>query len=210
MLRLTEAQLAQSLAGLNPTERFELLALLEASAAREAERPIDSRPPLSSLFLEFAAATAAQQSGDPDEYLRKHAAHEARRAFHIARLERQRPASEVRPTLAELYAEFTAAGEAAEADGYPKPGRAAAPPSEPDLSTDMEATPEPRRPRLGGRREGADQAPPLPDDVRDDIAQSRARDRFVSRPKPDEAEAKDKLAAFRDNDRLHYLDFPDA
>jgi hypothetical protein len=196
MLRLTPDQLTAALAGLNSAERIELLGLLEARERNEAERPVDTRPPLSSLFHEFAPGTAAQKSGDPDEYLRKHKAHEERRAVHATRLERQRPSPDDHPSLSELFAVFRAAGEAAEADGYPNPGRAPAPtPEEPELNTDMEDR--------GGRREGA--ARPLPAVIRDDVAQSRARDRAPRRPKPDEVEETDKLAPFRGIGPLDYF-----
>ena len=55
MLRLSENQLTQALAGLNPTERLELLALLEMQERIDAEAPEDSRNPLSDYLMEFGA-----------------------------------------------------------------------------------------------------------------------------------------------------------
>jgi hypothetical protein len=53
-LRLTETQLAQALAGLSDSERTELLALLEEQERVAAEKPIDDRPPLWEVFINYA------------------------------------------------------------------------------------------------------------------------------------------------------------
>ena len=53
MLRLSEKQLTQALAGLNPTERLELLALLEMQERIDADAPEDPRCPLEDFVKEF-------------------------------------------------------------------------------------------------------------------------------------------------------------
>jgi hypothetical protein len=172
--------------------------LLEAREAREAEQPLDTRRSLEDFAAE-ALHEAAQQSGDPDKYLAMHKAHEARRAFHTERLRRQRPPpDDGRGFLDWAETLFADATSLAESDGFPPPGSAPAP----------EAIPEPSRPRLGDRREGAEPTPPLPAVIQDDVAQSRARDMAPRRREPDEAE--DKLAAFRGIGPLDYFShYPD-
>jgi hypothetical protein len=117
------------------------------------------------LFAEFA--------GEPTP-------HDERRSMHPDRLRLQHPAPEDgRAFLDWAETLFADARAAAIADGYPAPGTAAAPPSEPDP------------------------APPLPDDIWDDVAQSRARDRAARPPAADDP-VNDRLAPYRGIGPLYF------
>jgi hypothetical protein len=127
--------------------------------------------------------------------MRQHAAHDERREFHAAKLLRQRPAPEDgRGVLAWTACLFADATAAAIEDGFPAPGAAAAPASEPEeAAATPEAAPEPSRPpHMGGRRAGVGR--PLPDETRDDVAVSRARDRATRPPAAADDLEVDRLA----------------
>ena len=104
-LRLSESQLAQALAGLSPTERFELLSLLEARERIEAETPEDTRRPLEDFLAEF---------GPPTPY-------DARRDARFDRLlaERQAPDADIGACFAWIDGILTEADEAATAEDEP-------------------------------------------------------------------------------------------
>ena len=120
MLHLTDLQLTRALAGLNPTERIELLTLLESRERQEAERPEDTRPLLSS-YLEPLTETAR--------------AHYERLEVHLQRLQSERPPPDesIRSYLHNHWALWDEAAKLADADGFPAvPPKVAASEPEPD------------------------------------------------------------------------------
>jgi hypothetical protein len=116
MLRLTEQQLTAALSGLNPTERAELLQLLEIRAREEAEQPRDDRPSIELLFS-AAVDEAAEASGDPQGYRTASASHRSAVKQHTERLLKVRPMPDG-AGLAELQRLYVEAVEAARAEGH--------------------------------------------------------------------------------------------
>ena len=143
-----------------PDQLMRLQALLEAERAAQV---VDTRPPLSSYL--------------DDEPLTEHARlHFDHRDAHMKALQKQRllPDDADAGTYLRWHLQlWNAAGEAADADGYP-----ASPPK---------AAPEPAEP---------DPRPSLPPHVQLDVEHSRALERAQRRSGPSEPEL-DKLAAYR-------------
>jgi hypothetical protein len=85
-----ESELLAALAGLGPSERLELLGLLEQRERVEVEQALDTRKPISE-YAEEALHVTAQQSEEPAAYLAAHARYEARCDEHFERLVQERP-----------------------------------------------------------------------------------------------------------------------
>ena len=119
MLRLTAEQLTRALNGLNPSEKRELLQLLEERDRAEAERPIDDSPSFDELFRDTTAEEAAA-SADPEGFLNAHAAHMECYERHAARLEAERPEpSDLIESMEWFRGICEEASARATADGFP-------------------------------------------------------------------------------------------
>lgn len=120
MLRLSEAELAAALTGLGPAERVELLSLLEARAALEAEQPEDTRQPIDQ-YAERARQQAAAKSGDPEHWLAADAVHQTAAEQHRVRLWAERgPVTDDIAAYMEAFCEVhNEAASLATAEGYP-------------------------------------------------------------------------------------------
>jgi hypothetical protein len=195
---LTPDQLQTALANLSLSDKQELLRLLQAREALEAEQVPDTRPTIADTFSgvrdEFARASndaaAVQVAWDK---------HEAAAAEHFKKLEADRPLPVAWPGIAatmawhaELYAESKAL---ATADGYPDPCDA------PRKPVEIDDDPLARMKRAS-----------LPKAIRDDLEETTARraeaeafrraareDAVFYRPAPAPAsvEVVDKLDGFR-------------
>jgi hypothetical protein len=124
-LRLSESELAAALTGLSPVERIELLSLLEAREALEAEQPTDERPPLEH-YLDQARQAAAAKSDDPAAWHVANEAHAESRSVHYRRLmdERGQMTEDINAYMAASIAAWHEADDLAIADGFPDPDSA--------------------------------------------------------------------------------------
>jgi hypothetical protein len=130
---------AEELNRLSPSERTELLGLLER---REAERVEDTRPPVQHMILEIFFEDA-DKSDDPDAYLDQMLAHGRCRRKHLEEMSAATPPPSQdgpRPPLEELIVssmvDLDEATRLAIADGFPPPTITAKqkPPAEPTAS----------------------------------------------------------------------------
>jgi hypothetical protein len=136
-----------ALRGLTPSERLELLELLEARERNKPEPVVDNRLSIADLFG-AVVDEAAQKSGDRVAYIEADRVHQAAIRRHTARLAKDRPHSDAPPSLDALQREYQHIVEVTRADGAPPADEVVRPPAPaplPDDSLD-------RLKRAAGRR----------------------------------------------------------